>query len=616
MEERFQINVVLLGPVSAGKSTFTNALFVEQYTDMKLQRTTATPQVYHEIKDITICKTSLTKIREHNREINQKIMAKSNEKGLTMEDIKEIEYYVPKIFDMPRLENDVLLSIYDTPGINDAKTEKIYSEYVQNYIYKFDIIILLIDIHSSFNTKEEISILELVISQIKENKEKYNIEKGFMILLNKCDEIELDNKKELVPSDEDLKIMYDQAKKVVESSVNKLCPGLNYSMFPISCEDTYIYRMYNRNINVQLDEKYINKLGSNEFGNKQWKNLKPIEKNYKIKELLRNLDFQNRMMHSGFSKFKEEFSKILEKKRQYIYLANHIKYNLHKITDIKNSQKLDINTELDMLRNCHNKLKLLKVKFGRDYDEKDYKLVEEKIISFMDEYKKNIIETRLNVIPTNVESLNIYMNIVNILKKGKSYFYNLWEKYKIPEEKMIENINNYYLNELKNQDLKYEKILEYLDELVKNKYELKKIQEIIYSIFDGVTRYTFLKEKSGITYVEYLKTINNKYKIPTHMITYIGFNMLISIYNENKSIGKHLQYYKYWNNVIIKKNNTYCDHVNYIKLILNDTRKFILVFKKEEYHYDLEEYIYDHIKSLYNKDIIMSEEIIEAITNE
>jgi hypothetical protein len=210
--------------------------------------------------------------------------------------------------------------------------------------------------------------------------------------------------------------MYNQAKRTLESLTKKLYPELKYTMFPISCEDTYIYRMYSRNINVQLDQKYINKLGSNEFGNKQWKNLKPIEKTLKMKELLKNLDYGNRMMHTGFSKFKEEFGKILGKKKQYIYLENHIKYDLHKITEIKNSQKLD------MLKGYDNKLKLLKTRFGQSHDDKDYKLMEEKIVAFMDEYKKNIIETRLNIIPTTIELLNIYMNIVNILKKGKVIF--------------------------------------------------------------------------------------------------------------------------------------------------------------------------------------------------
>ena len=46
------INIMITGPVSAGKSTLTNLLFVEQFSDMKIKRTTAVPQVYHEVEDL------------------------------------------------------------------------------------------------------------------------------------------------------------------------------------------------------------------------------------------------------------------------------------------------------------------------------------------------------------------------------------------------------------------------------------------------------------------------------------------------------------------------------------------------------------------------------------
>lgn len=52
MNTRQQINVAIIGAVSAGKSTLLNALFVEQYSDMKIKRTTMAPQVYHETKKI------------------------------------------------------------------------------------------------------------------------------------------------------------------------------------------------------------------------------------------------------------------------------------------------------------------------------------------------------------------------------------------------------------------------------------------------------------------------------------------------------------------------------------------------------------------------------------
>ena len=48
-----KIRIAIVGPVSAGKSTVLNSLFVEQYSDMKIRRTTMLPQVYTETNDDT-----------------------------------------------------------------------------------------------------------------------------------------------------------------------------------------------------------------------------------------------------------------------------------------------------------------------------------------------------------------------------------------------------------------------------------------------------------------------------------------------------------------------------------------------------------------------------------
>ena len=47
MDLRKSIRIALFGPVSAGKSTLLNCLFCEQFSDMKIKRTTMLPQVYY-----------------------------------------------------------------------------------------------------------------------------------------------------------------------------------------------------------------------------------------------------------------------------------------------------------------------------------------------------------------------------------------------------------------------------------------------------------------------------------------------------------------------------------------------------------------------------------------
>jgi septin family protein len=75
MNPDMNINILITGPVSAGKSTFTNLLFVEQFSDMKIKRTTAVPQIYHEVTDIK--EVNVKEILKRNRDINTAIMKKT-----------------------------------------------------------------------------------------------------------------------------------------------------------------------------------------------------------------------------------------------------------------------------------------------------------------------------------------------------------------------------------------------------------------------------------------------------------------------------------------------------------------------------------------------------------
>ena len=106
------INIALIGAVSAGKSTLTNAFFVEQYSDMNIKRTTTMPQVYRtDTKEIA--KSQLNRIRENNRSINLKYMTDTS-KGIELKlyDIHPIEYTVPRVYDLIDLHGDVQLIIH------------------------------------------------------------------------------------------------------------------------------------------------------------------------------------------------------------------------------------------------------------------------------------------------------------------------------------------------------------------------------------------------------------------------------------------------------------------------------------------------------------------------
>ncbi len=188
------INIMITGPVSAGKSTLTNLLFVEQFSDMKIKRTTAVPQIYHEVGDINQV-SDLKSILQKNRATNTDIMKKTENPSykLKLEDVKEIEYCVPKLFDFLDLRKDVVLTIYDTPGLNDSRTKDVYYQYINNVFNKLNVIIFVLDINSAMNTSDENDILRMIITNIKSNKVKYNVDTKLVVLLNKCDDMSLNN---------------------------------------------------------------------------------------------------------------------------------------------------------------------------------------------------------------------------------------------------------------------------------------------------------------------------------------------------------------------------------------------------------------------------------------
>jgi predicted GTPase len=185
---------MITGPVSAGKSTLTNLLFVEQFSDMKIKRTTAVPQIYHEVGDINQV-SDLKSILQKNRATNTDIMKKTENPSykLKLEDVKEIEYCVPKLFDFLDLRKDVVLTIYDTPGLNDSRTKDVYYQYINNVFNKLNVIIFVLDINSAMNTSDENDILRMIITNIKSNKVKYNVDTKLVVLLNKCDDMSLNN---------------------------------------------------------------------------------------------------------------------------------------------------------------------------------------------------------------------------------------------------------------------------------------------------------------------------------------------------------------------------------------------------------------------------------------
>ena len=107
--------------------------------------------------------SKLDDIREHNRVKNEEIMKKT-EGGDTLvyEDVKEVSYYVPKLYDILKNKriDKVFFTVYDLPGMNDSQTKNVYFKYCEENFHEFNIVLFVVDVTSALNTSDEMDILK------------------------------------------------------------------------------------------------------------------------------------------------------------------------------------------------------------------------------------------------------------------------------------------------------------------------------------------------------------------------------------------------------------------------------------------------------------------------
>lgn len=531
------INIAILGPVSAGKSTFMNALFVKQFSDMKIKRTTMTPQVYCETDNLDLSLEDINKIKSKNKEIND-ILIKKSENGevITYEEISNtIEYQVPKVFDLHNLKKNVYLHVYDIPGLNDARTQELYLQYLDKHFHEWDIILMVVDINSAMNTEGEVRILNNIVEYSKRNLDKYGIQNKLFILANKVDDLEHCKEWGLRIADEEYTEMYDQIKKQVKDVIEKVYPKLDYYVMPLSSEDAFIYRMYAVNPNVELDIKHINKFGHNEFGKSKWNRFTMNEKHNKMKQIMSGMNIKDRLQLTGFNYFKDKFQKVLSNDNQYRFLINHIMFKCNELIEaykVKNELVyydyfLDVYNKIMELNGIYNMTSGL---------ERFYKYLDQ----FIELYK----------IPHLIISLDALVNtqeehIENLewaqlhCKKWSSKFGKSYTKLSDIGKEITNALNKYYSKNIEEQQKPMETLLSRFVKLFHNGYKITRY--LIKKIFT----HNDILDKQPEEIISIINNLMNKSLITEEQRLEMLSTLLGKIYN---SINKDFGDIKYMNN--------------------------------------------------------------------
>ena len=428
MEDRNVIRIAIMGGTSCGKSTFMNALFTKQYSDMKIRRTTMLPQIYIETNNIEDC-ADVKDIYKINQKINNDIV--NGEVKLTNENCIPIPHFVPKINGFIDIPDNVFLEVYDIPGLDDGETKPIYFKWINDNFHKFDLIFFIVDIERALNTSDERDILNLIADNISKNPE-LNIE--LVTLVNKCDDMFY--KDDMIPSsyfsfgkteqkvsentlcmDEEYTEMFDQIREVLKKTSIEKQVKLGKYKFPISAEDAFIYRMYKDNPTATLDIKFVNKFGINEHGKSKWKKMEPDQKIKFIESYFDDLnedEFCSRLDYTGLNHVIKTVDKqILHRKRQLEILIGRFK------KDINNEDFVNINITLNDTNNeiLINKYKkfINRIKdIDETYDSNNMDLV---INSFKSHMHKFVIYIELNNTNKNdIIRLEQYKHIINNFK--------------------------------------------------------------------------------------------------------------------------------------------------------------------------------------------------------
>jgi GTPase SAR1 family protein len=204
---KIEIKVALLGHVSAGKSTVINALLQGKFAEVGMRRTTAGINFFRlhskdkldedavdrdtspngngggdlmkelslEPEEYRTAESALAKIVRDNSNLR-----KTNE-------IQESSFDVELDEPLCEMHKHINLVFIDIPGLNEAGSKSLYSNYVNDMWTTFDCVVAVMDVFQGVNTEEQVQLLQLVKENVASKKDI-----PVIVLCNKVDDLEND----------------------------------------------------------------------------------------------------------------------------------------------------------------------------------------------------------------------------------------------------------------------------------------------------------------------------------------------------------------------------------------------------------------------------------------
>lgn len=223
------VKIGFVGCISSGKSTTLNCIFGAKLTPMGIDKTTMLPTEY--INHTSFKDTSSQDVENifHKASKNNNSL-KTHVAELDL--VSQVEKVNLKSFCLEQtyLKPNPLISVIDFPGLNDSLFDKGVIDFSLEKLTQCHMIVLVVDVKSALNSKDEIQLLENV-RKIRDKQRKLGFTSDVIVAINKWDQ----------PNDElkSLKIsIKSTAKKYIPDSHFSLISSLNklnllYTSIPI-----------------------------------------------------------------------------------------------------------------------------------------------------------------------------------------------------------------------------------------------------------------------------------------------------------------------------------------------------------------------------------------------
>ncbi len=545
------INICIVGCVSAGKSTILNALFRQDFAQAKIKRTTMVPTVFVEVQDTN-------KVLQQE-DISSKIIKVNQEVIKLTEENKNLDltkYQSSMIFPVNKLDvkisDNLLITLYDMPGLNDARTKDIYYRYLQENFYKFNIVIFVVDIYSGLNTSDEIDIVNLLTRNIKKIKSEENKNIHVLTVINKADDMQISDG-ELVITGE-LEEMFNQVVDTIKQSFEAKSISDNLIGFvPICGLDAHLYRMIQKfGPDYNLSNENILKIGTNDMGKKRFTMLKPQEQKDKVLSIIKDTEFIDHMIRlSGFEKLEFMLNEFIKFNGSSLVIDN-INYEL-KRTDTVNIENL----APSLLENINLFVKLKQIDESK-YNEKMGWIVK-------------VIHTQVFKLISSTPKINYiieyYNNVIKTLESNQlicSHMEKFWNFEQYPSyfvNRIVELVSlDLSENIITFEKFKYFEILEQINYLNK-----ETIETILDSIMNNIRGVKTISLQINLDTSKPIFKIFEKIKIADNFIQFIRFFILNQINSktiDDSDIILKFMIYKHHNEIPISSYISYYVNMN------------------------------------------------------